>query len=88
MTVKEEYENMKTCFRIWNKNSNFDETKYIMFIEHYTKRSQTMIMKLLKKDLAYIEWDLKYEIMDLEEYFRKRKVLADVERSIQNMTII
>lgn len=88
MTIKEEYEIMKSCFRRWNKNSNFDETKYIMFIEHYTKRSQSMLLKLLKKDLADIEWDLKYEIIDLEEYFRKRKVLADVERSIKNMTII
>lgn len=88
MTVKEEYENMKSCFRIWNKNSNFDETKYIMFIEHYTKRSQTMLNKLLKRDLAQLERDLKYEIIDLEDYFTKRKVLADVERSIRNMTII
>ena len=88
MTVKQEYENMKTCFRIWNKNSNFDETKYIMFIEHYTKRSQTMLNKLLKRDLTELERDLKYEIIDLEEYFKKRKVLADVERSIRNMTII
>lgn len=59
-----------------------------MFIEHYTKRSQTMLMKLLKKDLADIQLDLKLEIIDLEEYFTKRKVLADVERSIKNMTII
>ena len=88
MTVKDEYENMKTCFRIWNKNSNFDETNYIMFIEHYTKRSQTMLMKLLKADLKNLEFDLKHEIIDLDEYFEKRKVFADVERSIKNMNII
>lgn len=40
MTVKQEYENMKSELRIWNKRSNWDETRYSYPIEHHSKKQK------------------------------------------------
>lgn len=88
MTVRDEYNKMKSCFRIWNKNSNYDETKYMMFLEHCTKRAQTMLFKMLNSDVKTVEFDFRIGIITNEEYLHKSKVLEDCRRSIENMNII
>ena len=88
MTVKDEYNKMKSCFRIWNNCSNWDDTPYIFFLEHYTKRSKTMFLKLLNQDFENMNFDLEHGIITVDQYNKKWKVWNDCSRSIANMNII
>ena len=45
-TVKEEYETMKSCFRIWNEYSNYDSTPYI-FLGALHKESDMHVSKVI-----------------------------------------
>ena len=88
MTVKEEYEYMKSELRIWNKKSNWDETKYRYHIERCTKRSQTMFFKLLNSDFEKIQFDIKYGFITCKQFDEKMKVWNECSDSIANMIII
>lgn len=88
MTVKQEYEKMKAELRSWNKRSNFDETKYAYRIEHYTKKSKQMFLKLLNSDFEKMNFDIKYGFISTDEYNELWKVWNDCSRSISIMKII
>lgn len=88
MTVKQEYEKMKTELRSWNKRSNFDDTKYAYRIEHHTKKAKQMFLKFLNSDFEKMNFDIKYGFITTEQYNKHWKVWNDCSRSIANMTII
>lgn len=88
MTVKQEYEHMKTELRAWNKRTNWDDTKYGFHIEHCTKKAKTMFLKLLNSDFEKMNFDMKYGFITTEEYNKLWKVWNDCSRSIANMVII
>lgn len=87
-TVKEEYETMKSCIRIWNTYSNYDSTPYIFFLEHYTKKSKCMFLKLLHKDYYDLKFKYDHGVIAEDKFNRQNKILTDIKRSINNMNII
>lgn len=88
MTVKQEYEEMKSELRRWNKNSNWDDTKYCYHIEHFTKKAKNMFLNLLNKDFTNMNRDLELGIITVDKYNRLWKVWNDCSTSIAKMTII
>ena len=50
MTVKDEYNKMKSYFRIWNNCSNWDDTPYIFFGALH-KEIQNNVSQTLKSRL-------------------------------------
>lgn len=88
MTVKQEYERMKSELRIWNSRTNWDDTKYAYHIEHHSKKARTMFLDLLSKDFEDMNFDIKHNIISVEQYNKLWKVWNDCSRSISNMVII
>ena len=88
MTVKQEYEHMKSELRVWNERTNWDSTKYAYHIEHFTKKSKAMFLNLLNKDFEHMNFDIKHGIITIEQYNKQWKVWNDCSRSISNMVII
>lgn len=87
MTIREEYEKMKKELRIWNKRSNWDNTKYKYHLEHHSKRAKTEFLKLLNKDFDSMNFDVEYKIITVDEYNRLWKVWNDCSTSIAGMEI-
>lgn len=87
MTIKEEYEYMKSELRIWNNRSDWDDTKYSFNIERYTKKARTEFIKLLNKDFENMNFDIEHGIISVEKYNKLWKVWNDCSRSIANMNI-
>lgn len=87
MTIKEEYEYMKSELRMWNNRSNWDDTKYSFKIERYTKRAKTEFVKLLNKDFVNMNFDIEHGVISTEEYNKLWKVWNDCSRSITNMNV-
>jgi len=88
MTVKDEYECMKSHLRMWNQKSNWEATEYRYRIEHYTKKSQAMMVKLLNADFEKMNFDIKYGFITPEGYNQRWKVWNECSDSIANMEII
>ena len=88
MTVKQEYEHMKAELRSWNRRSGWDQTKYAYHIEHHSKKARTMFLDLLNKDFEDMNFDIKHNIISVEQYNKLWKVWNDCSRSISNMVII
>lgn len=79
---------MKTELRAWNKRTSFDDTKYAYRIEHYTKKSKSMFLKLLNSDIEKMNFDAKHGFISIYEWNETWKVLYDCSISIENMVII
>lgn len=88
MTVKQEYEHMRTELRAWNERSNWDDTKYSFHIEHCTKKAKTMFLKLLNSDFDMMNTDMELGVITVDEYNKLWKVWNDCSRSIGKMVII
>ena len=88
MTIKQEYEYMKSELRDWNNRSNWDDTKYCYHIERRTKKAKTMFLELLIKDFEKMNFDMKYGFITAEQYNKLWKVWNDCSRSIERIEII
>ena len=87
MTVKQEYDYMKSELRIWNKRSNWDETRYLYRIEHHSKKAKTEFLRLLNKDFMDMNFDIEHKIITVEKFNKLHKVWNDCSVSISNMNI-
>ena len=87
MTVKQEYENMKSELRICNKRSNWDETRYSYRIEHHSKKAKTELLRLLNKDFMDMNFYIEHKIITVEKFNEMYKVWNDCSTSISNMNI-
>ena len=88
MTIKEYYEYMKRELRLWNKRTNWDDTKYAYHIEYHTKKAKTMLLNLLNEDFEKMNWDAKHGFITVDRFNQLWKVWNDCSRSIANMEII
>lgn len=88
MTIKEEYNKMKSELRLWNDRSNWDDTNYVYKIERYTKRAKTEFIKLLNSDFNKMNFNMKHGFISIEQYNRLWKIWNDCSRSISNMNIL
>lgn len=87
MTVKQEYEKMKSELRKCNKRSNWDETRYLYRIEHHSKKAKTEFLRLLNNDFMYMNFDIEHKLITVEKFNELHKVWNDCSISISNMNI-
>ncbi|MCD8013279.1 MAG: hypothetical protein LUG99_08905 [Lachnospiraceae bacterium] len=87
-TVREEFEEMWYELRRWNRKDGWDGTPYCYHIEHFSKKSQTMLQKMLDRQKERLDWDRRHGFADDEEYSQKAKVISDCQTSINEMFIL
>ncbi|MCD8395901.1 MAG: hypothetical protein LUD12_01705 [Lachnospiraceae bacterium] len=88
MTIRQEYEEMKTELRVWNRRHNWDGTQFCYHIERMSKKAQTMYRRLLENDRRGIEVDRRIGVLTDEKYSQLMKVWEDCKTSIDSMTIL
>ena len=87
MTVKQEYQEMKSELIRYNKASNWDGTRYLYPIEHHSKKAKTEFLRLLNKDFTEMNFDVEHKIITVEKFNKLYKVWNDCSISIANMNI-
>lgn len=86
MTIKEKYTTMKRELKAVNKEWGYQD-KYSYNISVHTQRGKNELLKLLASDRKLTELDYKLKVIDEKSFNREIKILADCERSINNIEI-